>query len=358
MKFLQAAVLSVIFVGYVIASYLGYYGHTGLHIAIKEGRLDIAVELVKQDKALGEEGVRYVIEKNDPDLIADFVNQTNQANASTLKKLWRDSSTETIEKVLEKVDFSQEDLVNLTSFYGVAYYPEKFLMFLKKIVKPEDQEKIVEEAIERIKVLSAETSRLLDALKGKTFRSENLEKLAVQKIFMEGVKSRNVDRLPKGICKHAAITPELYANALTETAADAWWCNYDMRRFLLKQADRYDLQTVKEKAGYKSLDPEFRDAVEKALEEAAPGGTRTRAYDIQTVEKAEETFEELGHPGMSEDPLSIVGDFVALDAPARREGQTASKKAAKKVASDVTSPPTKIEGSGDIGSERVGEDQA
>ena len=45
----------------------------------------------------------------------------------------------------------------------------------------------------------------------------------------------------------------------------------------------------------------------------------------------------------------LIGDFVALDAPARREGQIASKKATKKVASDVTSTSTKIEGSGDIG---------
>ena len=82
MKFLQAAVLSVICVGYVTASHPGYVGYDGLHRAIDEGRLDIAVELVKQDEALGEAGVRYVIEKDDPDLIANFVNQTNQANAA------------------------------------------------------------------------------------------------------------------------------------------------------------------------------------------------------------------------------------------------------------------------------------
>ena len=52
---------------------------------------------------------------------------------------------------------------------------------------------------------------------------------------------------------------------------------------------------------------------------AAPGGTRTRAYDIQTVEKAEEIFEELAHPGMSKDVLSIVADSVALDASTRKE---------------------------------------
>ena len=232
------------------------------------------------------------MEKSDPDLIANFVNQTNQANARTLNELWRKSPIETFEKVLEKVDFPQQALVDLASSYGVGSYPETFLVLLNKIVKPEDQEKAVEKAIEELVHWSTETSPLLNALKGKTFRSERLEYLAIQKAFMEGVKSGRVDLLPEDICKHAAITPELYADALIVTAE---WGKYNgMRQFLLKQADRYDLEAVKEKAGYADLNPEFRDAIEEALKTAAPGGTRTRTYDIQTVEKAEETFEELG----------------------------------------------------------------
>ena len=190
-------------------------------------------------------------------------------------------------------------------------------MLLNKIVKPEDQEKVVEKAIEQLVHMPTETSPLLNALKGKTFRSERLEYLAIQKAFMEGVKSGRVDLLPTDICNHAAITPELYADALIVTAE---WGKYnDMRQFLLKQADRYDLEAVKEKAGYADLNAEFRDAIEKALKTAAPGGTRTRTYDIQTVEKAEEVFDELGHPGISKDVFSIVSDSVALDASTRKE---------------------------------------
>ena len=63
MKFLQAAVLSAICVGYVIASHPDYVGYDGLRRAIDEGRLDIAVDLVKQDKTLDEAGVDYVIRK-------------------------------------------------------------------------------------------------------------------------------------------------------------------------------------------------------------------------------------------------------------------------------------------------------
>ena len=84
MKFLQAVVLSATYMGYVTASHLGWQG---LRRAIDEGRLDIAVELGKQDKALGKAGVEYVIRKDDPGLIASFVNQTNQANARTLDEL-------------------------------------------------------------------------------------------------------------------------------------------------------------------------------------------------------------------------------------------------------------------------------
>ena len=223
------------------------------------------------------------MEKDDPDLIANFVNQTNQANARTLRELWYESPIETIEKVLEKVDFPQQALVDLASSYEVVSKPEKFLVLLNKIVKPEDQEKVVEKGIEQLVNYDNETSPLLNALKGKTFRSERLEYFAIQKAFMEGVKNGRVDLLPTDICKHAAITPELYADALIGTAE---WGKHDhMRQFLLKQADRYDLQAVKEKAGYAGLNAEFRDDIEKALKTAAPGGTRTRPTIFKVLRK-------------------------------------------------------------------------
>ena len=106
------------------ASGLDYVGYFGLCRAIDEGRLDVAVELVKQDETLGEDGVRYVIGKNDPDLIVKFVSQTNQANACTFDVLWQQSPIETFEKVLEKVDFPQQALVDLASSDTVGCYPE------------------------------------------------------------------------------------------------------------------------------------------------------------------------------------------------------------------------------------------
>ena len=336
MKFLQAAVLAAICVGYVTASYLGYVGYFGLLRAIDERRLDIAVELSKQDKGLGEKGVRCVIQTQDPDFIANFVNQTNQANARTLKELWNESRIETVQRVIEKVDFPQQVLVDMAS-RNVGAFPETFLVLLNKIVTPEDQEKTVQKAIEGLAHWPTETSRLLNALKGKTFRSERLEYLAIQKAFMEGAKSGAVDRLPTGICPHAAITPELYADALIVTAT-GW--NYDYaRQFLLKQADQYDLQAVKEKAGYAGLNPEFRSAIEKALKTAAPGGTRTRAYDIQSAKIAKETFDEITGKEFS-GITNIIGSFLT-GRPTTRERAKAVRQTIGEVTMTRTPPPTK-----------------
>ena len=78
---------------------------------------------------------------------------------------------------------------------------------------------------------------------------------------------KKVGLLPEDIYKHATITPELYADALIATAG---WGKYnDVHLFLLTNADRYDLQAVKEKVGYADLSAGFHDDIEEALKTAA-----------------------------------------------------------------------------------------
>ena len=350
MKFLQAAVLAAICVGYVIASHPGYVGYDGLRDAIKEGRLDIAVELVKQDVGLGKVGVEYVIEKDDPAFIANFVNQTNQANEDTLYTLWRKIPIENIGKVLDKTDFPQQAWVDVASSYVVVSRTDKFLAMLNKIVKPEDQEKAVEKAIEELLYSDAETVPLLDALKGKTLRSERLEYLAIQKAFMEGVKDRRVYLLPGDIRGHGAITPELYADALMVTA-EGW--GYGVRQFLLARADRYDLQIVKEKAGCAGLNAGFRDAIEEALKTAKPEGTRWPKYLVQSAKIAKETFDEITGKEFS-GITDIIGSFLT-GRPTTRERAKAVRQTIEEVTMTRTPQPTKE--IGDILGAYVGEDE-
>ena len=352
MKFLQAVVLSAICVGYVTTSDPGYVGSYGLHRAIDEGRLDIAVELGKQNETLGARGVDYVIRKDNPNLIANFVNQTNQANASTLEELWNESPIETVEKVIERVDFLQQALVDVVSSCSVmGYSPDKLLVLLNKIVKPEDQEKALGKGIERLVRRSEETSPLLNALKGKTFRSERLEYIAIQKEFTEGVKRGRINHWPEDICNHAAISPELYADVLTVAAK---WLKHDpMLPFLLKQADRYDLEAVKEKAGYAGLNAGFHDDIEKALEKAAPGGTRQHKYLVQSAKIAKETFDEITgkeFPGITD----ITGSFLT-GRPTTRERAKAVRQTIGEITKTRTPEPTRD--IGDILNDYVGEDE-
>jgi len=286
--------------------------------------------LVKQDETLVEKGISYVIEKGNPDFIANFVNRTNQANTHTFFRLWYGrSSAEIIEQVLDKADFPQKALLNLAEIYEGGSRTETFVVVLSKIVRPEDQEELVEQGIKRLATWPSGTSPLLNALKGKTFRSERLEDLTIQKAFMEGVKVSKVERLPKNICNHALITPELYADALIVTAK--WWEKYRrMRDFLLKQADQYDLQVVKERPGYADLDAGFRSAIEEALETAAPGGTRTRAYDIQSAEKTKKEFMEVEHAVAISDIANIIASYLTGEEPKRVEPQQGKAVVQKK----------------------------
>ena len=68
------------------------------------------------------------------------------------------SPIKTFEKVLEKVDFPQQALVDLASSWKWCTTPETFPVLLNKIVKPEDQEKAVEKAIERLVYEATPTS--------------------------------------------------------------------------------------------------------------------------------------------------------------------------------------------------------
>ena len=352
MKFLQAAVLSVICVGYISASGLDYVGYDGLRRAIDEGNLDIAVELVKQDETLVEEGVKHVIRKDDPDLIANFVNQTNQADVGTLYTLWRKSPRETFERILEKINFLQEDLVDFAASHNVFYHPEKFPVLLNKIVKPEDQEKAVEKGFVNLVDRDYAISPLLNALKGQTFRSKRLEHFAIQKVFMAGATLTRLGILPDDIFNHAAITPELYANALILTAE--WGKDHRVRILLLKHADLYDLEAVKEKAGYADLDPEFCSAIKEALKTAAPGGTRQHKYLlVQSAKIAKETFDEITGKEFPE-ITDITGSFLT-GRPSTRERAKAVRQTIGEVTKTRTPLPTKE--IGDILNDYVGEDE-
>ena len=267
--------------------------------------------LYKGDKLLHHKGMDYVIENQLPEFIVNFINQTGQVNDGTLSTLCKKCSKETIENVLEKVNFPQQDLIGVASEGNVVCHLPKFLMLLNKITTPEGQESVVTNGMNTlIREKSIEyIIPMLDALKDKTFRSERLEVIAIQMAFKEGVK-RNREDVLKRTFDHPAITPGLYADALIESEK-SWESSKLTREWLLKGADRDDLQAVNDNDGYADLIPPFRTAIENALEIAKPGGTRTRAYDIQSAKKTKKEFMEIEHAVAISGIAKIIGEYLA-----------------------------------------------
>ena len=209
-----------------------------LREVIDRRELVTAVVLYKGDKLLHHKGIEYVIENQLPEFIVSFIKQTDKQMSHILNTLCRKGSKETVENVLEKVNFSQKDLIGVASEGNVVCHLPKFLMLLNKITTPEGQESVVTNGMNTlIREKSIEyINPMLDALKDKIFRSERLEAIAIQMAFKEGVK-RNREDLLKRTFDHPAITPGLYADALIESEK-SWESSKLTREWLLKGADR------------------------------------------------------------------------------------------------------------------------
>ena len=246
-----------------------------------------------------------MIEKKSPSFIADFITKTNQVNSSALWNL-RNRTAKIFEKVVKKVTFSQEHLVGAASSHELTCDPEKIVVLLNSIVTSKNQEAAVERGIlwffhgRRVDCLNP----LLKALKGKTFRGERLENVTIQAAFKIGARYEHVSVLD-GVIDHPAITPEVYADALIEVER-MWEC--EKRNLLLSRADRGDLLALQDKGIYADLKLEFRIVIDKALETAAPGGTRT--HDIErSVRIVKQTFFE-AIKGSTTKPTREISDIL------------------------------------------------
>ena len=109
---------------------------------------------------------------------------------------------------------------------------------------------------------------------------------------------------------------------------------HPMRIYLLKQADRCDLEAVKEKPGYADLNSEFRAAIEEALKTAAPEGTRRPKHLVQSAKIAKETFDEITGKEFS-GITDITGSFLT-GRPSTRE----RSKAVRQTIGEVTKTRT------------------
>ena len=180
-----------------------------------------------------------------------------------------------IDDVLGRIDYNDCDLRDLTDYRPeLAGSPEKFFRVLDKIKEPRSQESAVRRGVKNLFEAGKHdlVVPLVNALGKRTFKSDRLKDVAIQKAFREGAHRGNQD-IVELYCEHPAITSEEYAYGLYQSWNDGK--PNQAFPFLLKQADQGDLDKAKEEYADKDYE-KFRQAIDKAPKTVPPAGSRHR----------------------------------------------------------------------------------
>lgn len=305
MKFLQVTVLSALVAGYVTAS---TFDQTDLGMAIKGGDLETAVTLYHKDMYSQDEGIKYVIENMCPDCIASFLQSVNSVCGRTLAMLYEKRSGDVVEKVIEKVKFSQEDVALAASRPNTMLSPKKFIDLYRKLDGRKDQET----AFAGIKILSDNYSTrecidpLLREVEETDLLSDSAKEVPIHILFMHDPVN-DTARWGKRFCNYSEITSQIYAKRLF--LYGKFHLGFEAVTLLFAEADKADLQALKAMVGYTGKMPEFRAYIDTLLSKAAPGGSRYRAKFVERM------LEKISSPFMPRVVCEMVGSYVGKDVP-------------------------------------------
>lgn len=309
MKFLHIIILQTISVGYVVAT---TFINTGLAEKIGRGDFEIIKGLSKEDWKLRNEATEYVISKDDPDLISNFLEQTTRVDQFILIKLYKGASPATINKVIGKVNFTRDHLVKAASDPDLVCLPTKFIDILGKIHEPEYLEHVIRTGVNNLfhEKRTDCIDGLLTALNDKKFRDKRLKDLALQEIF-KGAASRFKKDLTERFYDHPAITPEVYASGLSM----AWKCGSNSQDpvfyWMLEEADKDDLLACQKRGNYTSRHAEFRTAIEGAFFVAEPGGSRPSTREKAAF--AKKVVSEITNTQLKNGFVNIIGSYMIDD---------------------------------------------
>lgn len=303
MKFLQLTVLSALVAGCVTAS---TFDQTDLGMAIKEGDLDTAVTLYRKDMYNQDEGIKYVIENMCPDFIASFLQSVNSVCGRTLAMLYEKRSGGVVEEVLEKIKFSQEDIALAASRPNTMLSPKKFIDLYRKLDSRKDQDI----AFAGIKILSDNYSTrecidpLLREVEETDLLSDSAKEVPIHMLFMHDPVN-DTARWGKRFCNYSEITCQIYAKRLF--LYGKFHLGFEAVKLLFAEADKADLQALKDMDGYMKKMSEFRTYIDTLMSEAAPGGSRYRQKFVERM------LEKISSPFIPRVVCEMVGDYVGKD---------------------------------------------
>ena len=236
-----------------------------------------------------------------------------------------------IDGVLGRVNYHDGGLCILTEFRPeLAGSSEKFFRILDKTREPRMQEVVVCRSVENLFAAGKHDliGPFVNALGGRTFKSDRLKGKAIQMAFEEGARRGNQD-IVKEYYEHPSITSEKYANGLYES-----WDYGKSNRvfpFLLKQADQGDVEAVKEEYACKEY-PEFRQAIDEAFRTTAPAGSRI--ISDNRAQRLLANFAPITGASVGDRPDSIINNYPLGERERTKESELEVHK--KKIPASIT----------------------
>jgi len=261
------------------------------HQAVGKGDMTTTVQLYSSIFGYWEEKLDYIVGKKDQDFIFEFARKVKSAKADLLAALHRNKKPrEMIEKALQVLELSQYDLVGAASKLELMCFPKDLFYLLDRIEERKDQERAISDGVGYLFINNRTEclEPLLIALEG-SGSLKHLRDVAVKKVFEKGSERGNM-MIVKRFYDDPAITSKDYALGVINAGYESM--QNPIFNFLLGEADKDDLNAVKEHKYYAARPKEFKDAIDKALLSAKPGGDRLIRRDIQRAELVMETFDE------------------------------------------------------------------
>jgi len=263
----------------------------------------------------------YVIAKG-ADFTVKLIKKAEDAKKYVLAALF-DKGEGMIDCVLGGIKYDDSDLYGLTGCRPeLAVSFEKFFRVLDKIKEPEKQEDAVRLGVTNLFITGRHDliAPLVNALGTKTFKSNRLKEVAIQKAFGEGAKCGNQDMVEL-YYEHPAIASCEYAIGLYAS------CDYDkpnqVFQFLLKQADQGDLDKAKERYADKMYE-KFRQAIDEAPKPAPPAGSR----HLRPIERTVlEVLASITDVSDADKPSGIIKDYLLSEKEKTKGGELEVQKA-------------------------------
>ena len=237
--------------------------------AVDEGDMDVANNIFSWgNDQLKRYCVDYMASSRSPKFVGLIKSAKDNVKAWILKALLVHADPSLLDAAIDIVRPGNDLLRDIAVNVELPCLCRRFVYLLKRITDERKEEDAVRYGVyalvkwSRIECLDP----LLSTIKKGAFLSQNLENVAIHEVFLRAFDCNDTrSLLVKHFFDHPAVSDEDYSNALY-ISYDCVIQTKELFHWLLGNADHQDLQAVKNDYRFSDMDPNFRDAVNAALQ--------------------------------------------------------------------------------------------